>query len=477
MSNKKKVKKRIANLVFVAVIALALVTGFVFILAAPVDVNEYENRTAEKLEGLGHGNYFNSKFQDSVEAAAGDQIPFAISAKKGFNERFSRFTGSVLSKMIEREARREARRNPDAPDVPGDSTESAITTGGGIEDTTGSGVVTGGGVEKKIPVPVKPANSGANPPTYSEKYLTVGDSNGSYKLYRGQLMYGTYGAESMKSSLLAHAKNVNEIAAAHPDVRVCAFYLEKETNMRFDTGFRNEYGEYLLGEMNIPEKDKAMTKVESFDVYDSEFYATDHHWNYKGSYRGYVTALAMLLPNEEPLIPTDAVFIGVAGGSLTNTSDTASFTEEVYAYDFDFPAMSFTVNGNSASDYGSLKDVVSTVKSGGTVKKMAYGNLYGYDYKELIVDNLEDTGNGNILVLGSSYDNACIKLLASHYDKLYSLDMRYWEVPKDSDGNKLYDRYNSFKLAEYIKENDIKTVLFFGDDWFWTGKTFNIYDK
>jgi len=487
-------KYKLSNLIFLWVISIGMLFGLVRIIIAPVDINEYENRTAEKLVALNLKSYLNSNFQNSVELAAGDQIPFAIELKEIYNKSFSRFTSNVLKDLL---AKEEKKKNPDNPDnttgsgiETSDTTGAGIITGPGIEDTTGSGIAdttgsgisdtTGSGVEtgdkdtekKDTPKKDPPADSNvANLPPYSEKSYVSG-----YKTYRSQLMYGTYGENYLKNSLKVHADNVSELAAKHPDVRFTAFFLERETDVNLETGFRNENGTYLLSQMSIGEGNTAITILDSFETYDAEFYKTDHHWNYKGSYRGYTTALEMLLPNESPLVPTEEVYLGLGSGSMTDTEETNYYSEEFWVYDFDFPAMTYYNNGKQLSDYGNLKDSIAKAKAGNLSKKNTYAHIYGDDLKDLVIVNSNYTGNGNILVIGSSYDNAVLKLLASHYDELHCVDMRKWTVPVDENGNPTSTRSNSFSLSKYITENNITTVLFYGDDWFWTGKTFYIYD-
>jgi len=489
-------KFKVSNLIFLIAVGLGLTAGLIRIFIAPVDINEYENRTAEKLVNLNIKSYLNSNFQNSVELAAGDQLPFAIEIKKAYNQNFSKFTSNILISLIEKENRKTEEKDNtttgsgvEVVDTTGSGIETADTTGSGIHtsdttgsgietsDTTGSGITTDSGVkeEKEKKEPDKKENQGnldqANLPPYSEKSYTNG-----YKTYKSQLMYGTYGENYLKDSLKVHADNVNSLAEKHPDVRFTAFFLERETDVNFETGFRNNNGTYLLEQLNLGSENEAITQLDSFETYDAEFYKTDHHWNYKGAYRGYTTVLSMLLPNETPLEPTEEVYIGIGSGSMTDTDATANYREEFWVYGFNYPSMTFYSSRKSISNYGSAESLINQVKSSGPIRNVTYGKLFGGDDKELQIINNQGTGNGNILVIGSSYDNATLKLIASHYDTLYCVDMRYWTVAKDADGNPTSNRSNSFKLGSYIEEHDINTVLFFGDDWFWTGKTFYIYD-
>ena len=504
-------KSKLSNLIFIAVLAVVLLTGLIFTLIAPVDINEYENRTAEKLEKLNISNYLNSKFQDSVESAIADQIPFGIELKRFYNTSFSKFTSGVLLNMMEKEEAKEAKKSSKDKKEDEKKTDDPKTTDSGISSqsaiSSGSAVTTGPAVETGPAVTTKSAatddpntkqettpgkdteredisgsSEGYKPnmdaigntttsrkgnlPPNSQKYVMNG-----YRTYKTQLLYGTYGT-SLLSSIEVHTDNVNKLAEANPDVKFAAFFLERETDVTFDDGYRNENANTFLNSLAI--EHKAAFRIKDFDSYNEEFYHTDHHWSYKGSYRGYKECISMLLPNETPLEPTGEYFIGYCAGSMTDTEATAAYYEPMFMYGFDFPEFVVTANGNVKPDYGgdpTQQAIIDKAISGQYYNQIPYAKIYGDDIKDLVIDNQNDTGNGNILVIGSSYDNACLKLLASHYDCLYSVDMRKWPAAEDS------SRTNSFSLSSYIEQHNIGTVLFFGDDWFWTGSTFYIYNR
>ena len=59
----------------------------------------------------------------------------------------------------------------------------------------------------------------------------------------------------------------------------------------------------------------------------------------------------------------------------------------------------------------------------------------------------------NVLVIGESYDNAILKLLASHFGRTYSVDLRYYRNYLGSD----------FSLSDYLRRNSITKVLLIGN--------------
>ena len=83
---------------------------------------------------------------------------------------------------------------------------------------------------------------------------------------------------------------------------------------------------------------------------------------------------------------------------------------------------------------------------------VSYGEFYGDDAGEIILD----TGHvekENILLIGESYDNAILKLLASHFNHTHSVDLRNYRALLGKD----------FQLSSYLEENHITKVLLIGN--------------
>ena len=129
-------------------------------------------------------------------------------------------------------------------------------------------------------------------------------------------------------------------------------------------------------------------------------------------------------------------------------------------YRFAFPKMSVTIAGEPADDYGWQDAALS-----GQLTDANYGGVYGWDNGEVILDT-GTTGRGNLLMLGESYDNAILKLMASHFDRVYSVDLRSYEQ----------DIGKPFRLAEYLREHRITKVLWIGSTTFFTSDDFMVED-
>ena len=277
-----------------------------------------------------------------------------------------------------------------------------------------------------------------------DEYVVLGDK----LLFGGQnIMYWTRTLESQTERLDAKIADLNETFAAHPELDFYLYFIEKDTDINFQTGYRVEAFQYLAERLELPETRMSQLHVESFEDFKSWFYRTDHHWNAEGSLTGYRQVMAMMKPDEATLEPQDVVVLeGEYSGSKA-TGVLAAFSEKMTVYRYDYPEMTVTINGKPAEDYGN-QDAYLAGQGG----KPNYGEFYGRDNGETVFDT-ETQGRGNLLVIGESYDNAVLKLLASHYDKTYSVDLRYYEPHMG----------NAFDFSTYTAEHAIDTVLLIGN--------------
>ena len=283
-----------------------------------------------------------------------------------------------------------------------------------------------------------------------DKYVVLGDK----LLFGGEnIMFWTRTLESQAERLNARAAHYNAVFAHHPDVNFYLYFIEKDTDINFETGYRVEAFDYLAQKLDLPAERTGCLRIDSFDQFKTWFYRTDHHWNAQGSLEGYRQVLSLLKPGEAALVPQEEVTLK---GQLTGSKATgalAAFSEDMTVYRYDYPSMTVTINGQPADDYGNQQAFLDG--AGGTP---SYGLFYGSDNGETTFDT-GTQGRGNLLVVGESFDNAILKLLASHYDRTFSVDLRYYEAHLGI----------PFDLEAYLAEHAIDTVLLIGNiDYFVT---------
>lgn len=366
---------------FVVMILLVLLAGAVRTFFHPKEINAYENRYSAQVPALTAASYLDSSFQDGLEDALADQIPFAQRGKKFYNDTTSQYLQTLAGSVIA--------NNPDR-----------------------------------------------------------------YIHYRGMLIFGSdtlvyrpYVLADISAALDEKIANLNETFAALPDVTFSVYYIEKDTDLNFETGQKLDAFSYLQQGLNLPREQMFCYEINSFAEFHEKFYRTDHHWNHVGSYAGYLSARELLGISEAPMEPVGSYQLTAPMvGSKSAQIGSGTFSETIQAYAFDWPTMDITINGDAAADYGTQDP------SQRDLTPISYGGLYGGDMGEIIFDT-GTTGRGNLLVIGESYDNAILKLLATHYDQLYSIDLRYYETYLGE----------PFRLSAYLQEHEIQNVLLIGN--------------
>ena len=288
----------------------------------------------------------------------------------------------------------------------------------------------------------------------SRRYPNVPVQYDQFLVYGGKYLAYTYRSPDVVTpGLTRHSENLNALIAAHPDVSFYIYMVEGDTNNNFPAGENNGAFEYLSSRLNLPAAQMQKFAINDLTTYERDFYQTDHHWCNVGSYRGY-REIAAMLGCTDLLEPLETVRVSdrFSGSKALAIGAQEQFFEPIDAYRFAFPNMSLTIAGEPADDYGRQDDALS-----GRLESVSYGGIYGWDNGEIILDT-GTTGRGNLLMIGDSYDNAILKLIASHFDRVYSVDMRSYET----------DMGQPFRMAEYLRAHEIKKVLLVGNTTFFT---------
>lgn len=276
------------------------------------------------------------------------------------------------------------------------------------------------------------------------RYVKFGDSY----TFNDILVYAPRTLEKEQEKLDAKVENLNAAFAAHPETEFYLYYIEKDTDLNFETGEKSGLYDYLSRHLDLSPERMACFRVDSFDDFRQNFYQTDHHWNHHGSYLGYTQVMA-LLGCQDVLEPTEEVDLGYtfSGSKAIAAGATNVFTESFSVYRFNFVPETVTVNGQLVDDYGNQAAYFAHMP-----QTITYGMFYGGDEGEVIFDT-GTAGRGNLLVLGESYDNAILKLLSESFDKTYSVDLRYYEAKMGQ----------SFNFSQYLQEHNISKVLLIGN--------------
>ena len=269
------------------------------------------------------------------------------------------------------------------------------------------------------------------------------------RLYQGYLLYPLSDFEQDRPLYDKVIDSYNRAAAELPDIPFTYYLIESDFLYDFIRGRSIPFYAYLRESLQVPEERIGRLELRDFDDYRRCFLRTDHHWTAQGSYQAY-GELAELLGIREPLLqPVGERILPDSYGTKAASARLPAFTERVQVYFFDYPDLGVR--------YGSEEQYRD-----GSLSAFSYGIFYGADEAEIVFD----TGRPEretLLVLGDSYDNAILKLLASHFNKTYSVDLRYYPCGEDG-----------FDLADYVRRNGIDRVLVVGSMLFFQDGSFAV---
>jgi len=251
--------------------------------------------------------------------------------------------------------------------------------------------------------------------------------------------------------------NYKKLMDDHPDVNFYLYYVERIQNVSahpMDAMFENlERGQYY--DYFIQHRPEALSvekiDVQTFEDHLAYFYRTDHHWNMKGVFHAYEEVydlLAQNYPENPALLPYEGFLTEKVidfRGSLARKSFFPE-SEPFNIVDYALPPHAVYDNGELTT-YSHSADYLA-----GSYPKDPYYNHYegefGRDWA-LIEFVFPGNPDRNLLVIGNSYDNALVPLLASHYHHTYDIDLRF---------------YKDFSLSAFLAERPVDDILVIGEN-------------
>lgn len=252
--------------------------------------------------------------------------------------------------------------------------------------------------------------------------------------------------------------DINKLSSEIKNVQFYLYYIERDIDIDFETNKKAMIYEYLKDQLNLEIKTSKL-EINNIEEYKEYFYKTDHHWNYKGSYKGYLDIIKLLELNDKKYNNKEVCLKSKMAGSRSNSiGGQQYFIEDFCAYKFDLPKHDIYINNKLVSSYGDYDELMKTQPS-----RVSYGSYYGGDYG-LIEFDYNKQHQDNLLIIGESYDNAINELVSSYFNKTYNVDLRHYE-------NHMGEKFN---IVKFIKENNIDKVLFVGNGSFYVSSDFDL---
>ena len=250
---------------------------------------------------------------------------------------------------------------------------------------------------------------------------------------------------------------IDALGENHPPVYL--YFVESSRSHAIASTFdENSPGyNYLLENLHADAFDHL--KYTTYAQFCDYFYSTDHHWNYKGSYQGYMDVVRLLLgEDEQVLVPADVVVCDlIFNGSYAKKRKEPISDEYFTFYRFDpFPSFSCYISQDNLkkdkrTNYSNFDKYIKG-KIGNDLYANHYAQCYGGDVGFMIFKG-EGPKDRVLLIIGNSLSNPVKTLLTAHYSTIVYVDLRHYKQKHGQD----------FSLGGAIKQYGVSQVLFLGD--------------
>ncbi len=380
-----------------------------------------ENRDLKKLPTFSTEVFLDASYQQTLEIALKDQVPFAGEMKAKYNA-FKRMAVSASNQIVALRPKQQIKQvNP-------------------ITATTVGYQSVAEGLESSQLGNIK----------------TIPEINNFLRLLPSQhLLYDYVPSESRKDVIQHKVDNINELVTAYPKLKFHSYYIETEVDLNTTTG-ENNHGIYngLAKGLNAAVLRNALP-IKTISDYTGNFYKTDHHWNPSGQLKGYQGIIALL--GQKPLNQLKIVqneplkYVGSKGREISDFNNTDKFGQIV------IPQKGLNVIINNSRDpkvttYGQ-RDLYLSGKVTDQKGLNHYSECYGKDFGMVRYNNNNPAVKGKtLLVFNESFSNPIKPLIANHYESTYFVDLRHYEK----------DMGKPFDFSDFVQENPITDVLFMG---------------
>ena len=266
----------------------------------------------------------------------------------------------------------------------------------------------------------------------------------------------SYPTKKMKTFVAALNEAIDGLGEDRPPIYV--YLVESSRSHRLARTFSVNSKAYKYIKKTVHADYFDHLKFTTYEEFCNYFYSTDHHWNYKGSYQGYVDVVRLLLGEEEEvLVPAEVVEIPqIFNGSYANRIKLPISKENFAFYKFD-PFPQYT-----AYQYGKKRTYDHyDIYLKGKYKKGRYANHYAQCYggdAGLMIFESEQHKDRTLLIIGNSLTNAVKPLLTAHFGKIIYVDLRsYKSMTK-----------KAFSLSKAVQDYAPTQILLFGDAYLFT---------
>lgn len=426
--------------VFIAVIA---VMGLAAIFLPKPTVSEYEKRELEKFPEFSLESLFSGEYAEKLDLFFADTFP----AREKFVELASK-TEDVRGLRIDDVKIHESGNTTTTaePVLPVKQEQPEETLSVTVPEETKPEETSPPAEEKtEETVPEETA-----PPATSTEDEVEGEQRGSVFIYKDMAlpMFGgnRYACERYATALGKYEEILGESVDIYNLVIPSSieFYLPQKYKNKGITADEKANIEYIYSLMDegIKTVDAHSTMKEAADAGEYIYFRTDHHWTARGAYAAYVAFCQeagfepVPLENMEKRVIEN--FVGTLYGQ---TQDSVLRENPDYVEYFIPPVETETyryVKNQPYTPYAST--IWADYATGG-------GNTYSvFLHGDLPLTHIKTNANTGrkVLVVKESFGNAFSPFLISHYDEVFIVDQRYFQLG----------------LIDFIQQNGVTDLLF-----------------
>lgn len=248
----------------------------------------------------------------------------------------------------------------------------------------------------------------------------------------------------------------NAIDALETPVPVYLYFVESSRSHPMQAQFDEDSPFYLHLCERLHTTANDHLKYTTFGEFCNYFYATDHHWNHRGAYQGYVDIIRMILGEKEKvLVPAEEVTLPVIyNGALAKAAGKAASTEQFSLYRYNRLRTYICHINGKRHRYDNIKSYLSGRYS---TEEFAnhYQLCYGGNYAKLVFETGQ-AGKPNLLVFTNSIGAGVKYLLPSHFNRIVCIDLRSY----------LRDMGEPLSLQKTVSEYRIGQILILGESQF-----------
>lgn len=296
---------------------------------------------------------------------------------------------------------------------------------------------------------------------FTDDWITPADMKSGiyYDSKFNQLLYTpSFFNSQAKQSIDERINNYKELIKTYPDLNFYLYHQQTLKNSSFhplielfseaDGGQALKYFKQNLPAGLIYKEFLLTSHQDHLDYY----YRTDHHWRVSGIIRAYQEIHELLSTNYTEISPalefkglktfTDFKFSGHMARNTLYPVEGDDFVVEIV----DLPDYEIIWSGKPIEDTGRLAYFDGKYS---TVPYINHFNEFYGQVADLIEYTHENSEERNLLIIGSSFRNSLDPLLASHYQKTYCVDLRY---------------YTDFSLSAFLADHKVDDILIIGDN-------------